>query len=212
MRSLTSFKRRLQGYKGLSERHEKLDLSAANAFGSSWTEVTFDGCDFSGAIFKNAVFDRCKFVRCTGRLADFSTTTFTDCSFHACKFPQSSFYAATFYRTVFVESDLSYVNFADTSSSRLKFSHCNLHGADLRVREALFPINWVGSNLLGVHVTLGCAFFNGTFDSRQLRIFTAFAARRYPNSDTVDEVARLRLVKVAGKELELVNRLMREQE
>jgi uncharacterized protein YjbI with pentapeptide repeats len=212
MRSLTNFKRRLQGYKGISARYEKLDLSAANAFGSNWTEVAFEDCDFSGAIFKNAVFDRCQFVRCTGRLADFSTATFTDTGFFDSKLPQASFYASTFYAHLFSNCDLSFAIFADTSSRGLAFPDCNLHGADLRLREALLPVNWTGANLWGVQVAIGCAFFNGTFDSRQLRIFTALAARRHPNGAILDERARLNLVEVAGDELKLVDRLMREQE
>lgn len=202
MRSLSGFKRRLQGYRGLSERHAGLDLSAANAFGSNWSETTFEECDFSGAVFKNATFDRCVFARCTGRLADFSTATLTDCLFDTCSFPQSSFFATTFFATTFKTCDLAFALFNESSSRGLGFPDCNLHGADLRLREARLPVDWRGANLWGVQVGIGCAFFNGMFDERQLRIFASFVARR----------GGILAPEVCGKELALVNRLMREQE
>ena len=134
--------------------------------------------------------------------ADFSTATFTDCLFDTCSFPQASFFATTFFATTFKTCDLAYALFNESSSRGLGFPDCNLHGADLRLREARLPVDWRGANLWGVQVGIGCAFFNGMFDERQLRIFASFVARR----------GGILAPEVCGKELALVNRLMREQE
>lgn len=212
MRSLVKFKRRLQGFKGLELQLTNLDLTACNAFGSEWEKCLFDSCQFDGGTFKSATFRDCEFRDCTGRLADFSLTTIERTTIVNLKAPQASFYAANLDDVTFTHGDLSHVSFADANANRLSFFHTNLHGANLVFREALTPIDWTGSNLWGTVVSLGCAFWNGTFDSRQCRIFAAMLARRVPNGDTEGEVMRLSVQKVAGKEVELVERLMKETE
>ena len=206
MSSLTLQKRRLYGHLAEGKTFANLDLRSSHAFNSVWRKCIFTSCDFSASNFTSAQFIDCIFTDCTMMLTAFNIARFDACIFSNCTLEQANFTAAILGDTAFDECRMTCAVFFDAMPTRMGMTGCNLHGADLRFLYS-GGVDFQGSNLWGAQVGIGCGFFNGSFDDRQCRIFLAMIARRYTESDTRDKLREM-----AGKEMALVERLMREQE
>ena len=87
-----------------------------------------------------------------------------------------------------------------TVKVRLWINDCNLHGSNLDFREVPpKALSFNGSNFWGAKVSLGCAFWSGTFDERSVRQFLALIARVSDDP---------RIAELAGDQWAVVSRAM----
>ena len=206
MKSLQSMKQRLAGWKAERETYSGQDLRSGFLANSSFRDCTFLNCQLDLASFNSAVLENCDFLSCEGRLSNFVMVKFRGCRFEKCDLEQALFAGATLDGVVFQQCRLAYSTFEKASGVLLTFKECNLHGADLRFYRAP-SVDYQGSNLWSASVQLGCTFFNGTFDQRSMRLFLGMLARLWQDGDE-----KTILSKIAGTELAVVERLMRDED
>ncbi len=203
MPSLLKLKRRFQGQELLNESHKGSDLRSMAAFQARLLGSQFSECKFGLADLRNTVINGCLFSECSMQMVNFSVATVRGCRFVKCDLEQAFFTGAILEDCSFDECRMAYSTFAGaTLRENVRFHGCNLHGADLDFIEAAHP-NFLGSNLWGVKQPLGCAFWNGKFDSDHVKYFAAMLARM---SD--DRFTKSRLIDIAGDKFMVVERLM----
>lgn len=157
------------------------DFSRSEFFGGMW-----DQCEAPMVQMGGCVLDGCEFVDCNLEQAVFVGSILKDVRFVRCRLAYSSFAGATIRSAEFVKS--------------------NLHGADLDFIENNHAV-FDDCDLWGARASLGCQFWNGTFDERTCDRFVAMVARIHPDPDK-----RARLEGVAGNQLRVVKRLMDRRE
>lgn len=188
--SLLNFKRRAEAVKFESEVFEKMDLRSMKAFGSTWTACSFVDCDMDLTDFRASKFERTTFQNCSVRMVNFATGFFEDCLFLDCDLEQTSFMGAHFRDGGFKDSRMAYgeTMFQDaTMKGRIRFEGCNLHGSNLDFREvAPKSLSFERCNLWGIKVSMGCAFWDATFDDRNIRQFLALVGRAAENPAIAD--------------------------
>jgi len=201
--SLVAIKRRAEAVKYEGETFAKLDLRSMKAFGASFKSCLFTECQFDLADLRTAKFVDCSFLKCSMKLVNFAMATLEDCAFVTCDLEQASFMGGYFRATLFSECRMAYgeTMFQDaTVKGRLEFSDCNLHGSSLDFREVEpGSLKVMGCNLWSVKISLGCAFWNGLFDDREIRQFVALIARVSQDD---------RLKEIAGEQYGVVSRAM----
>src|SRR5512135_1445118 len=99
--SLTAFKRRAEAVKFEGEDFDHLDLRSIKAFGSTWTDCTFRGCQFDLADWRSSKFERCHFTGGSGQLANFAASSFEDCMIVGINLEQASFAGSLFRNVTF---------------------------------------------------------------------------------------------------------------
>jgi uncharacterized protein YjbI with pentapeptide repeats len=202
--SIVARKRRLQGFQGNDETYTGLDLGDMEAWASRWINCTFQGCDLTLANFGGgSYFENCTFIDCDLTGASLRAAQFRDCTFSACNLRRAAFVGCSpISQTRFALCNMKQASFFEATVFETKFQDCNLHGADLRFIEGV-GVDFTGSNLWSVAVTLGCSFWNAKFDARQVGLFAGMLARAHP-----DEEARTILSTLAGKNHDIACRLM----
>src|SRR5262249_11486627 len=146
----------------------------------------------------------CRFVDCDLPLACFRGSTLRLVTFEGCRAKQANFSGIhPIDDVMFTDCKLNYSSFFDSTIRQIAFRDCNLHGADLRFIECASRPSFIGCNLWGVSVTLGCQFFGGIFDERSADLFTAMVARVHPQ-----ESKAVVLERTAGTSMAVVRRLM----
>ena len=199
-------KQRLAGWKAERETYEGQDLRSAFVANSSFKDCTFARCKMDLASFNSAVLEDCHFLDCEGRLTNFGMVRFRNCSFERCDLEQALFAGSTLDSVSFKGCRLAYATFEKASGIILSFVGSNLHGTDLRFYRAP-KVEYIESNLWSAAVPLGCSFFNSSFDDRSLRLFLGMVARLWRDGDE-----KTTLSKIAGTEMAVVERLMRDED
>ncbi len=201
--SLVNYKRRAEAVKFEDQVFERLDLRSMKAFGSTWTRCKFNGCQMDLTDWRASKFEDCEFDACEMRLVNFATSFFEDCLFYACNLEQASFMGSHFRKTDFDHCRMAYGDtlFQDaTVKEQMRLVNCNLHGSNLDFRQVepkAFSADFC--NLWGAKISMGCAFWEGSFDPRTVRQFLALVAR------VADDP---RIAELAGKEYAVVQRAM----
>ena len=206
MRSLQSMKQRLAGWKAERETYANQDLRSGFLANSTFKDCHFKSCMIDLASFNSAVLEGCTFSDCSGQLSNFGMVRFRDCTFERCNLEQALFAGSTLDGVSFKGCRLSYATFEKASGVILSFVGSNLHGTDLRFYRAP-KVEYVETNLWSAAVSLGCNFFNSSFDDRSLRLFLGMVARLWRDGDE-----KTTLSKIAGTEMAVVERLMRDED
>lgn len=184
--SLVSFKRRAEAVKFEGEVFEGIDLRSMKAFGSTFIGCTFEGCQFDLTDWRASKFERCLFRDCSMRMVNFSTSSFEDCLFAGCDLEQASFMGAHFTKGAFLKCRMAYGEtlFQDaTVKVELVLEDCNFHGSNMDFREVQpKALQFRNCNLWGAKMSMGCAFWAGSFDKRMVRQFLALVARASQDS------------------------------
>jgi uncharacterized protein YjbI with pentapeptide repeats len=202
---LTHMKRRLQGQRYFGETIERQDLRSMSATGSIWEKCRFVEAKLSLADFSGAQVLDCEFVDCEMHISCFQRGEIRRTSFLRCDMEQSLFGRAVLDGVKFSECRLALASFYDATVRDAEFSLTNLSDADLRYIEC----NQARYNdvvLWNAQVSLGCQFFKGTFDERSVSMFVAMASRIHP-----DPVRSAELAAIAGNQMALVDRMMRDR-
>lgn len=201
--SMTLGKRRMQGHRYDGEKFENLDLSSLDAFESVWVGCTFLNCDLTLGNMQKVDLSGCTFESCDLRAVNFMGARIRQVRFESCDLRQSAFVGVTpLDRVVFQSCRLQYASFYNSTARDSEFNESNLHGADLRFVESQ-RLKYIGSNLWGAYVQIGCQFFSSEFDERQCDLFTGMVARKQPN----EEKKRI-LTETAGVSAKIVDRLL----
>jgi len=202
--SLVNYKRRAEAVRFEDEVFEKLDLRSMKAFGSSWKDCSFRDCQFDLTDWRNSTFDGCTFLRCSLPLVNFSTCVFERTTFTKCNLEQASFMGSHFTGVTFAGCRMAYGDtmFQDATckGDGLRFLDSNLHGSNLDFRQAeRESLQFDGCNLWAAKLSMGCQFWNGTFDDRTVRQFLALVARAAQDP---------RIAELAGDQYAVVCRAM----
>lgn len=196
-------KRRFQGQELLNESFKGTDLRSMAAFQARLLGSQFYECLFGVSDLRNTVINGCLFNECQMQIVNFSVASIRGCRFVNCDLEQASFAGCILEDVSFDNCRLSYSSFLGaTLRENVRFHDCNLHGADLDFIEAAQP-SFLGSNLWGAKQPLGCAFWNGKFDSDHVKYFAGMLARM-----SGDRFTRSRLMDIAGDKAQVVERLM----
>jgi uncharacterized protein YjbI with pentapeptide repeats len=206
MRSIATRKGRLHGYKSEDECILQQDLRSAVAIGSTWKRAQFRDCKMSVSRFTNSSFEEVSFLDCNLDLTDFQTCKFRKCVFTNCNIEQVAFGTSVLDDVQFISCRMAYSSLWNCSLRGVVFDDVNLHGADLRFLEN-FGCEFIHSNLWSAQVGFGCPFFNSKFDTRTSQQFVGMVARVFPDDDI-----RRKLKEIAGRQFDVVERLMREGE
>lgn len=203
---LTRIKRRAQGFVGQNEVVEKQDLRSLSASLSRWFNTSFEHCEMGLSDFTGVVTaDTTSFGDCRLYGSKWRAATMDNSGFYECDLEQADFEGAVLRGVYFRGCRLSYASFRGATFRDVRFVDCNLHGTDLDIIEG-HDVHFSDSNLWGAKMALGCAVFNGTFDTSDLRRLVALAARRFPPGEDRDT-----LIRVSGKEFSVVSRLMEDR-
>lgn len=208
MGPLTLMKRRLQGQSFLDQDIRDLDLSSILASGATFRRCRLTNVDMSLGDFRSTTWEDCTLSNCKLSMTNWSGSNLRQVRFENCELRHAAFLGVhPIDRVVFDRCNLHYSTFLDSTVRVVAFPGSNLHGADLRFIECE-SANFEGAVLWGAHQQFGCAFWNGTFDERSMRVFVAMIARRFP-----DETRQRILEEVAGvKAVALVERMMKPTE
>lgn len=179
--SLVNYKRRAEAIKMEGEAFQKVDLRSMKAFGSTFTNCWFTGCDLDLTDWRASKFEDCHFFNCSMRLVNLATSFFDGCMFVDCDLEQASFMGSQFRDVEFRNCRMAYGEtlFQDaTAKAKLVLEDCNLHGSSLDFREVEpGALVFTRSNLWNAKMSMGCAIWNGSFDERLVKQFLALVAR-----------------------------------
>ena len=196
---LDQFHRRAQGHKAHAERFLKLDIHGIQGFGSEWVNCYFQDCEARMGDLRTSRFLSTTMEGCLLDGTAMNGCFLEGCDISACSFAGVTFGGATIRDVSFVGCDLRYSSFAGaTLRGSVKFINCKARGADLDFMET-DDTTFAGTDLWGVRIAVGCAFFNSSFDKDTMRLFAGLVARLDPDPP---------LVAYAGEGLNVINRLM----
>lgn len=196
-------KRRAEGLVYEGEKFVNLDLRSMKGFGTKFTGCTFDGCQLDLADLRSTRFTDCTFRNCTIRLVNFGASVFEGTKFIACDMEQASFMGCSFRDGGFEDCRMAYGEtlFLDaTIRGQMEIAGCNLHGSNLDFRQVEpTSLRFLDCNFWSARVSLGCAFWNATFDEKAIRQFLGLMARASQDS---------RLKELAGDQYRVICRAM----
>ena len=165
---LKTFKRRAAGLQLRGQKLEKQPLAFLFAPNAGLADVWFAGSDLLAATFAGATIADSSFTSCALQTATFRGATLTHVLFSHSDLRGASFDGAVLRGVTFVDCQLEGASFLGARLQRpVEFTRCGLRAADLRFyeSEAGAPA-FEASDLRGVHLSVNCEFWNGTFDER----------------------------------------------
>lgn len=201
--SLVAYKRRAEAVKFEGEVFDRLDLRSMKAYGSTWKDCIFRNCQFDLTDWRASRFENCTFAHSSLRLVNMGLCFFEGTTFTNCDMEQASLQGSHLRDVTFLDCRMAYGETLlqdATLKGHVAFRECNLHGSNLDFRESEPGVlRFTGSNLWGAKISLGCAFWNGTFDDRTVRQFLALVGRVSQHPD---------IIVLAGDQYEVVCRAM----